>query len=94
MLCVVQQLPVYWVWYYWITPTAWTLYGVITSQLGDVTSTMSSNGRTIAVRDYLREYFGFQKSFLPYVAIWHIGLVILFGIVFAVCIKIFNFQRR
>jgi ABC-type multidrug transport system permease subunit len=88
------KLPVYWVWYYWITPTAWTLYGLITSQLGDVTTQMNINGGTIAVRDYLSSYFGFHKSFLPYVIIWHIGLVLLFGLVFAACIKIFNFQRR
>ncbi|KAG0616226.1 hypothetical protein M758_5G099800 [Ceratodon purpureus] len=88
------QLPVYWVWYYWITPTAWTLYGLITSQLGDVTSTMEANGSQIVVRDYLKGYFGFYHSFLPYVCVWHIGLVVLFGLVFATCIKVFNFQRR
>jgi len=87
-------MPVYWIWYYWITPTAWTLYGLITSQLGDVTSTMTSNGQQIEVIVYLKQYFGFRKSFLPYVVIWHIGFVLLFGIVFATCIKIFNFQRR
>lgn len=88
------QLPVYWVWYYWITPTAWTLYGLIGSQLGDVSSTMEANGRQVVVRDYLKGYFGFERSFLPYVAVWHIGLVLLFGLVFATCIKIFNFQKR
>ena len=89
------QLPVYWVWYYWITPTAWTLNGLITSQLGDVTSTIETNGGGfVAVRDYLKSYFGFHHSFLPYVAVWHIGLVLLFGLVFAVCVKIFNFQSR
>lgn len=90
----VQQLPVYWVWYYWITPTAWTLYGLITSQLGDVTTTMQANGTLVVVRDYLKSYFGFSHSFLPYVCVWHIGLVVLFGFVFATCIKVFNFQRR
>lgn len=89
-----QQLPVYWIWYYWITPTAWTLYGLITSQLGDVTSSVAVSGKEVYVRDYISSYFGFHKSFLPYVVVWHIGLVGLFGIVFAICIKIFNFQRR
>lgn len=93
-VCLVQQLPVYWVWYYWITPTAWTLYGLIDSQLGDITTPLEANGGLVPVRNYLSNYFGFHHSFLPYVCIWHVGMVVLFGLVFATCIKIFNFQRR
>ncbi|CAL1368939.1 unnamed protein product [Linum trigynum] len=31
-----QFIPVWWRWYYYICPTAWTLQGIISSQLGDV----------------------------------------------------------
>jgi hypothetical protein len=87
-------LPVYWIWFYWICPTAWTLYGLITSQLGQVTSDVNISGSEIPVREYLRQHFGYHYSFLPYVAIWHVGLVILFGVIFATAIRSFNFQRR
>ena len=30
-----QQIPIWWRWYYWASPVAWTLYGLITSQVGD-----------------------------------------------------------
>jgi hypothetical protein len=90
----VQALPVYWIWFYWICPTAWTLYGLITSQLGQVTSDVNISDSEIPVREYLRQHFGYHYGFLPYVAIWHVGLVILFGVIFATAIRSFNFQRR
>jgi len=30
-----QQIPMWWRWYYWASLISWTLYGFITSQLGD-----------------------------------------------------------
>jgi hypothetical protein len=87
-------LPVYWKWYYWLDPLAWTLYGLVSSQLGDLSSKIDVNGSSIEIRQYLAQHFGFHHSFLPYVAVWHVGIVVLFGLVFAYCIKFINFQRR
>jgi ABC-type multidrug transport system permease subunit len=88
------KIPVYWIWFYWITPTAWTLYGLIVSQLGDIETFVNVNGVETKVRDFLHQHFGYHHNFLPYIVIWHISLVLLFGILFATCIKVFNFQRR
>jgi ABC-type multidrug transport system ATPase subunit/ABC-type multidrug transport system permease subunit len=99
------SLPIYWVWYYWLSPTAWTLYGLVTSQLGDVTSPITvkgtygthvqgTNETRLPMREFLDTHFGFHHSFLPYVAIWHVGIVLVFGLVFAISIKWINFQRR
>ena len=30
-----QQIPIWWRWYYWASLVAWTLYGLVTSQVGD-----------------------------------------------------------
>ncbi|KAE8679805.1 Pleiotropic drug resistance protein 12 [Hibiscus syriacus] len=30
------RIPKWWIWYYWICPMAWTVYGLILSQYGDV----------------------------------------------------------
>jgi hypothetical protein len=100
-----QSLPIYWVWYYWLSPTAWTLYGLVASQLGDVTSLITvkgtygthvqaTNETRLPIREFLDTHFGFHHSFLPYVAIWHVGIVLVFGLVFAISIKWINFQRR
>jgi hypothetical protein len=35
---VLQRIPVWWRWYYWASPFAWTLYGLATSQFGDISN--------------------------------------------------------
>ncbi|KAK9232141.1 hypothetical protein WN943_022384 [Citrus x changshan-huyou] len=59
------RIPVWWRWYYWANPVAWTLYGLIASQFGDVEDQME-NGET--VKHFLRDYFGFKHDFLGLVA--------------------------
>ena len=86
-----QRIPVWWRWYYWANPIAWTLYGLIASQFGDVEDQME-NGET--VKHFLRDYFGFKHDLLGVVAGVLTCFVALFGFVFALGIKQLNFQRR
>ncbi|XP_012076649.3 pleiotropic drug resistance protein 1 [Jatropha curcas] len=85
------RIPVWWRWYYWCCPIAWTLYGLIASQYGDVKETLDT-GET--VEHFLRSYFGFRHDFIGIVAIVLVGITTLFGFIFAFSIKIFNFQKR
>ncbi|KAH9714757.1 ABC transporter G family member 40 [Citrus sinensis] len=85
------RIPVWWRWYYWANPIAWTLYGLIASQFGDVEDQME-NGET--VKHFLRDYFGFKHDLLGVVAGVLTCFVALFGFVFALGIKQLNFQRR
>ncbi|KAJ8640587.1 hypothetical protein MRB53_017281 [Persea americana] len=85
------SIPVWWRWYYWACPVAWTLYGLIASQFGDVDEVLET-GET--VREFLKTYFGFRHDFLPVVAVVITGFAVLFGFVFAFTIKVFNFQKR
>ena len=93
-----QQIPVWWRWYYWATPVAWTLYGLITSQVGDKNSPLKVPGSAdkppVTVKTYIKEMFGFEYDFLHVVAVAHIGWCVLFFFVFAYGIKFLNFQRR
>eukprot|EP00250_Pteridium_aquilinum_P022353 c25359_g2_i2 orf=102-4673(+) len=94
-LITYPAMPVWWQWYYWATPVAWTLYGLITSQMGDDSTDISvPGGHPQTVSFYLRHHFGFHHSFLGVVAGMNIMFVILFAFVFAFCIKYLNFQRR
>ncbi|KAJ7531928.1 hypothetical protein O6H91_14G065000 [Diphasiastrum complanatum] len=89
------QIPIWWRWYYWATPVAWTLYGLITSQLGDIDTRLQIPGeKDTTVKQFLKDYFGYHRHFLGVVAAVHVGLVIVFAFVFAFSIKCFNFQRR
>ncbi|XP_012089672.2 pleiotropic drug resistance protein 2 [Jatropha curcas] len=89
------QIPIWWRWYYWASPTAWTIYGLITSQVGKISENVEVPGvGFMSVKDYLKEYLGFEYDFLGAVIAAHIGFVLLFLFVFAYGIKFLNFQRR
>ncbi|RXH69040.1 hypothetical protein DVH24_031373 [Malus domestica] len=70
---------------------SWTLYGLVISQYGDMDD-MLDNG--VTVKQFLKSYFGFEHKFLGPVAGIVTAFVILFGLIFAVSIKVFNFQKR
>ncbi|XP_077211685.1 pleiotropic drug resistance protein 1-like [Tasmannia lanceolata] len=85
------RIPVWWRWYYWACPIAWTLYGLVASQFGDIHHPLDS---TQTVAQFVTSYFGFKHDFLPVVAAVIVGFAVLFAFVFAFSIKMFNFQRR
>ncbi|KAM7493205.1 hypothetical protein LguiB_027814 [Lonicera macranthoides] len=88
---VIERIPIWWRWYYYICPVAWTLYGLVVSQFGDVTEKLDTNQ---TVEDFIRSYFGFRHDFMGYVALIVVGFAALFGFIFAFAIKTFNFQKR
>ncbi|XP_071707223.1 pleiotropic drug resistance protein 2-like [Rutidosis leptorrhynchoides] len=89
------QLPIWWRWYYWGSPVAWTLYGLITSQLGQNEKLVMIPGQdSVTVKQFIKGYLGFEYDFLGYVALAHVAWAVLFCIVFAYGIKFLNFQRR
>ncbi|XP_050212985.1 pleiotropic drug resistance protein 1-like isoform X3 [Mercurialis annua] len=85
------RIPVWWRWNYWACPVAWTLYGLVASQYGDVTEQLDS-GET--VQHFLRNYFGFEHDFIGIVAVVLVAICVLFGFIFALSIRAFNFQKR
>ncbi|KAI7983286.1 Pleiotropic drug resistance protein 2 [Camellia lanceoleosa] len=88
-------IPIWWRWYYWCSPVAWTIYGIFTSQVGDKTSPLTlTDGSRTTVKEFLKSSMGFDYDFLIPVVFAHIGWVLLFFFVFAYGIKFLNFQRR
>ncbi|KAL3650914.1 transcription factor [Castilleja foliolosa] len=85
------RIPIWWRWYYWATPIAYTLYGFIITQFGEIQDVMDT-GET--VEEFLRNYFGFRHDMLGVVAAVLLGFVVVFTFIFAYSIKTFNFQRR
>ncbi|XP_054800906.1 ABC transporter G family member 39-like [Prosopis cineraria] len=89
------QIPIWWRWYYWASPVAWTVYGLITSQVGDKDSELEIPGAgSTGLKEFLSQSFGFDYDFLPVIAAVHVGWVLLFLFVFAYGIKFLNYQRR
>ena len=90
-----QQIPIWWRWYYWASPVAWTLYGIITSQVGDRDSIVHITGvGDMSLKTLLKNGFGFDYDFLPVVAVVHIAWILIFLFAFAYGTKFLNFQRR
>ncbi|XP_073357167.1 ABC transporter G family member 37-like [Aegilops tauschii subsp. strangulata] len=90
-LIPVSRIPIWWSWYYWICPVAWTLYGLVTSQFGDVEEKLET-GETVA--EFLRSYYGFKHEFLGVIATVTMGCTVAFALLFGFSIKYINFQRR
>ncbi|KAK9126461.1 hypothetical protein Scep_015307 [Stephania cephalantha] len=90
------QIPVWWRWYYYLSPVSWTINGLVTSQIGDSNDMLQIPGMVekIPVRQFLKSYFGFDHDMLGYIAVVNIAFVLVFFFVFAYGIKYFNFQRR
>ncbi|PON55997.1 ABC transporter-like [Trema orientale] len=90
------QIPIWWRWYYWASPVAWTLYGLVTSQVGDKNADLElpGLGTSVPLKKFLKDSLGFDYDFLPVVAAAHVGWVLLFFFVFAYGIRFLNFQRR
>ncbi|KAL8199987.1 hypothetical protein R6Q57_011326 [Mikania cordata] len=89
------QIPIWWRWYYWGSPVAWTIYGLITSQVGDKSTMVHvPNHDHMEVKLYLKQFLGYEYDFLGYVVAAHVGWVLLFFAVFVYGIKALNFQRR
>ncbi|KVH90323.1 AAA+ ATPase domain-containing protein [Cynara cardunculus var. scolymus] len=85
------RMPIWWRWYYYICPIAWTLYGLVASQFGDITDKLDT-GETVA--EFVHSFYGFEYDFIRYVAVIIVGFTVLFGFIFAYSIKAFNFQKR
>lgn len=83
----------WWRWYYWACPVAWTLYGLVVSQFGDITDETLDDSNT-TVSEFIRNYFGFRHNFLGVVAAVVLIFPVLFAFLFAFSIKTINFQRR
>ncbi|CAH9075903.1 unnamed protein product [Cuscuta europaea] len=90
------KIPKWWIWYYWICPVAWTVYGCIVSQYGDVEDTIKVPGMTYdpMIKDYIKDHFGYEPDFMGPVAGALVGFAVFFAFMYSYCIKTLNFQLR
>ncbi|XP_031100886.1 ABC transporter G family member 31 [Ipomoea triloba] len=88
------SIPRWWIWFYYICPYAWTLRGIISSQLGDVETITVGPGFKGPVKEFLRVTLGFGPGMIGWTALVLVGFSVLFFSVFAASVKFLNFQRR
>ena len=64
---------------------------MVVSQYGDEREIMESGE---SVQDFVRRYLGFERGFLGVVALVNVAIAVVFALVFAISIRVFNFQKR
>lgn len=99
MVCTLQSIPGWWIWFYYICPVAWTLRGIITSQFGDIESVIVGPGFEGTVKQFIASTLGYDHQINGVSAVLVsvlvlIGFVLVFFGSFAASIKWLNFQRR
>ncbi|XP_030969146.1 ABC transporter G family member 31-like isoform X2 [Quercus lobata] len=88
------SIPPWWIWFYYICPVSWTLRGIISSQLGDVETQIVGAGFEGTVKEYLEASLGFGPGMVGVSVAVLFGFCLLFFMVFAISVKVLNFQRR
>ncbi|XP_022154233.1 pleiotropic drug resistance protein 3-like isoform X2 [Momordica charantia] len=88
------RIPRWWIWFYYMSPTSWTLNCLLTSQYGDINKTLMVFGERRTVSGFLRDYFGFHHNQLPLVRLILFLFPLLFASLFGLFIGRLNFQRR
>jgi len=90
-LIPLPKVPIWWKWYCWACPVAWSLYGLVVSQFGDIRTPMDDG---VPVNMFVENYFDFKHSWLGVVATVVVAFVVLFAFLFGFAIMKLNFQRR
>lgn len=89
------MIPVWWRWLYWVNPAAWTLYGLMFSQLGDLDKPIHVPGNLDQpINVFVQDLFGFQDNDFTIIVALHFGVIVLFLFVFGFSIEKLNFQIR
>ncbi|KAI3806303.1 hypothetical protein L1987_22202 [Smallanthus sonchifolius] len=88
------QIPGWWIWFYYVCPIAWTLQGLIGSQLADVEEPIVGPGFRGTVKGYLKEALGIESNMIGVSAVVIFAFSLFFFLVFALSLKFLNFQKR
>ena len=75
---------------------AWTVYGLIATQYGDVLDTIKVPGVSPdpTIKWYVQNHFGYEQDFIGPIAAGLVGFAVFFAFMYAYCIKTLNFQTR
>ncbi|KAK9054723.1 hypothetical protein SSX86_025802 [Deinandra increscens subsp. villosa] len=90
------KIPGWWIWYYWICPMAWTVYGCIVSQYHDADQLIKVPGQTPdpTMSGFITDYYGFELDFMGPVAAVLVGFCVFFAFLYAFFLRTLNFQMR
>lgn len=91
------EFPGWWIWMYYLNPVSWTLFGLVSSNVGDLDNvyiTLDGATSAISVPQFLLQQFGYRHDWLGYVVLILIGWIAALWGIGAYAFKRFNFQKR
>lgn len=88
-------IPKGWIWLYWLNPVSYTLYGLVSNQLGDVeTLTTLPSGQQVTVSSYVETFFGFKYKFYPWTIVIMLAFCLALRVAALTALKFLKFQIR
>ena len=89
------RIPDGWIWAYWTNPVSYTLYGLVSNQLGDVQTPVElPSGVKISVERFVEQYYGFKHSFYPWTIVILIPFIVVFRLGAYLAVRHIKFQNR
>ena len=81
--------------FYYINPVAWSIQGLIGSQLGTVTDEyITSNGQRYSIAEFMDATYGIKYGLVGWSALILEGFTCLFAVITMASLKYLNFQKR
>lgn len=83
-------------WYYWINPLSWSMYGLMGTQLANINIeyTFFTNGATLSVRDTVLTIFGYHYWTSEVIStVFLLFTVLFFSIINVAALRFLDHQR-
>lgn len=90
-----QHIPGWWIGAYYMNPVAWSLHGLIASNVGDYDARVVqlAAGGQQSVPDFLLEQYGYRHDWIGWVVVVLAAFVVLFWGMGAVAFKVLHFRH-
>ncbi|KAG2492873.1 hypothetical protein HYH03_008788 [Edaphochlamys debaryana] len=91
-----RDIKPWWIWAYYFNPATYTIYGVVTTQLGDdYTNTIAVGpGMVMTVADFVEQTFGYKYSMRGWLVLILAGFVLGFRVMACLGLANLNYQKR
>ena len=100
----VQRMPVWWSWFSYINPFAWSIYGLVASQLGhDFTNVVNTYGfdpadgllgQDLYVAQFIYKYYGYDADYLTRLIPIVLGFSVAFWLIASAGLKFIIYYSR
>lgn len=99
-----QRMPVWWSWFSYINPFAWSIYGLVASQLGsDFTNVVNTYGfdpadgplgQDLYVAQFIYKYYGYDADYLIRLIPIVLGFSVAFWLIASAGLKFIIYYSR